>query len=608
MTDNLSPGNNTQLRRSLEQSRIFGDLGSDLIIDLVNSMTIKVVSGGEQVLAQGDKSDSLLVLISGRLLALRQLPDGTSQRLAEIGPGSTVGEIGLVLQQPRAADIVAIRDSSVASLAREEFEQLLKRHPVEFNRAITRTLYEYTNLPNNRPKTLGATTFAIVPLDKHIDTTQLCEGISKALSHYGKTRHLNPKEGEAFHTDSGASMLSNKRLHELEECHDYLLYQASAEATPWSKLAIRQADQLILVANSDTPPDMNASQKDILCGPGFDMIRKSLVLLHPETVEKPTVDLGWNETFDLERLYPLRQTLTADIQRLVRFITDRAIGLVLGGGGARGMAHIGVLRALHESGIPVDMVCGNSMGALIGAQYIHGTPIDDLLRTTSKFARGGEHPALPLISLLSGKRIQRDIKRMFGESTLEGQWRPFFPVSCNLSHANIKIHDQGPLWQAVLASNSPAGIVPPVVLDGDLLVDAALLDNVPVRAMREKLGFGTLIAVDVDVSEELTVDPALKELSGWQVLRQRLFGRNEARLPGIIDVLNRSGHLGGLTHREASKKLADYYLQPPVSHFALMGYGRGKEIADTGYQYAIAQIKDWALIKTLDQTVSDDSI
>ncbi len=583
----------SQLRRSLEQSRVFGDLGVELIDDLVKTMEVSVIPGGQQLFGQGDASDSLLVVISGRILASRKL-DGKTQRLAEIGPGSSVGEVGLVLQQPRAADVVAIRDTSVASLTREQFEQVLKRHPVEFNRAITRTLYSFTTQAQSRPPTIGATAIAVVSLDRRIDTTELCLGIAKSLGKYGKTYHFTPQEGEAFHTGTGASAESNDHLNHLEQCFDYLLYEASSETTPWSHLAVRQADQLILVAGFDSGPTVVTSQNaDLLSGPGFDMVRKSLVLLHPAKTKSPKVDLSWRKTFELDRIYPVRNANKEDVQRLVRFMTDRAIGLVLGGGGARGMAHIGVLKALHEKGVPIDMVCGNSMGALIGAQYASGTEVDKLLQTTTAFVRGGEHPALPLVSLLSGNRVRRDLHRMFGEIPIENLWQPFFAVSCNLSRANIKVHDQGPLWLAVLASNSPAGIVPPVVSDGDLLVDAALLDNVPVKAMREKLGFGTLIAVDVDVAEELTVDPALEKLTGWQVLRQRLFGKNEARLPGIIDVLNRSGHLGGLAHRESSKALADHYLQPPVSKFALMGYSKGQAIADTGYEYAIDEIQDW---------------
>lgn len=602
MSDTQQPntlGDNLQLRHSLEQSRIFGDLDAELITSLVETMTTSVIPGGETLFCQGDTSDYLLLVVSGRLLASLRRPDGTSQRLGEIGPGCSVGEIGVILQQPRAADVLAIRDTSVARLSHQQFEDLLTQHPIAFNRAITRTLFEYSRQSSSRPVNMGATIFTIVPLDANADTSLLCLKIKKALGQYGHAHHLTPAQGEAFHSDQGASIHSNAHISELEQQFDYLLFETSHQSNPWSQLAIRQADQLILVANADTDP-WRATVDDTLgeglfAGSKVAVARKSLILLHPDSAKIPTVNDRWQQKLELERIYPLRSARIKDVNRLVRFITGHAIGLVLGGGGARGLAHIGVLRALRESKIPVDMVCGNSMGALIGAQYVYGIKVNQLLDSTRRFVRGGERPTFPLFSLLSGKRVRRDLQQMFGDTTVEALWRPFFAVSCNLSRAKIKVHDSGPLWLSILASNSPAGILPPVISEGDLLVDAALLDNVPVKAMRERLGFGTLIAVDVDVSEELTVDPQLEQLTGWQVLRQRLFHRKEARLPGIVDLLHRSGHLGGLVNRETSKAMADHYLQPPVSKFTLMAYGRGEEIAEAGYQYAMAQIDGWDL-------------
>ncbi|MFT5162655.1 MAG: putative acylesterase/phospholipase RssA/CRP-like cAMP-binding protein [Alteromonadaceae bacterium] len=597
-TDDKRSTDHAQLRRSLEQSRIFGDLGDALISNLVDTMTIEVIPGGEKVFVQGDESKSLLVVVSGRLLARRLLEDGSYQRLTEIGPGVSVGEIGLILQQPRAAEVIAIRDTSVAQLSQQQFEQLLTLHPVAFNRAITRIMFEYAQQGIRRPPKVGATTFAVVPLDDKADTAQLCIGIKQALSQYGKVHHFTPEEGGAFHTRTGASQRSNDRLSDFEQRFDYLLYEASVQGCAWSSLAVRQADQLILVANYDTDPWLATLRDNLPDDLDSSMALKSLVLLHPDSAQTATVHMRWHEVFNLQRIYPLRGGRDRDIERLVRFITDRAIGLVLGGGGARGLAHIGVLQALHESNIPIDMVCGNSMGALIGAQYIHGTPITDLLERTRRFVRGGERPTLPLFSLLSGHRVRRDLQQMFGDTLVETLWQPFFAVSCNLTHASINTHENGPLWQSVLASNSPAGILPPVILKGELLVDAALLDNVPVKAMRQRLGFGTLIAIDVDVSDELKVDPTLEQLSSWQVLRQRLFNRKEDRLPGILDLLNRAGHLGGLANRQSSKAMADHYWQPPVSTFSLMGYAKGEDIVAVGYQYAMQQIDSAGLSNT----------
>lgn len=328
-------------------------------------------------------------------------------------------------------------------------------------------------------------------------------------------------------------------------------------------------------------------------GHAINIVRKSLVLLHPQKMSLPKVNVGWHDNIQLERIYPIRIDNPEDVPRLVRFLTGTATGVVLGGGGARGLAHIGVLKALQQANIPIDMICGNSMGALIGAQHIVGTPVDELLSQTTRFIKGGERLSLPIFSLLSGRRVRRDLRRMFGDIMIEQLWRPYFSVSCNLSRASINVHDSGPIWQGVLASNSPAGILPPVIENGELLVDAALLDNVPVKAMREKLPYGRIIAVDVDVEKELTVAPEVERISNLQVLWQKVFARQNPKLPDIIDLLMRSGHLGGLAHRHEAKELADHYLQPPVAEFALMAYGKGQQIVDVGFHYAKAQISTW---------------
>lgn len=581
------------LRHALEQSSIFGDLSAELIIDLVNSMKVMVIKGGERLLTQGKDSNSMLVVISGRLLAVRRAPDGSSKRLAEIGPGSSVGEVGLVLQQPRAADVLAIRDTSVAQLYREDFEQLLNLHPVELNRAIARKIFEYSVIQPNKPASSGATAYAVVPLDDKVDVSNFCLQFKQALATHGDVYHFTPDEGETLHQGEGASLASNRAIAKLEQQFDALLYETPKGLTPWSHLAVRQADKVIFLASPEIDPTTQDLSSPLFSGPGFEMVHKSMVILHSNVADKPTVDLRWHNTFELNRLYPVRLSCDEDMQRLGRFMTNNAVGLVLGGGGARGFAHVGVLQALTEANIPIDMICGNSMGALIAAQYANGTPIDQLTHTTQAFAKGGERPTLPIHSIFGGNRVRRDLIKMFGDVQIENQWRQLFVVSCNLSHATVHVHDHGPLWEGVLASNSPAAVAPPVIHNGDFLVDAALLDNVPVESMRKKLGFGTVIAVDVDVRDELRVSPSIKKVNPWKMLWQRLFVKNAKYIPGILDILNRSGHLGGLMRRKESMAMADFYLQPPVSKFALMGYSKGPKIADAGYRYTLAKIEKW---------------
>lgn len=581
------------LRRAMEQSSIFGDLSEELLFDLSNCMKILAIKGGERILTQGKAANSLLIVISGRLLAVRRHEDGTTQRLGEISPGSTVGEVGLVLNQPRTADVLAIRDSSVAQLYREDFEQLLQIHPIELNRAIARKIFEYSAIQPGKPPTSGGTPFALVPLDESVDIRQFCLDFKRTLQYYGSVCHIDADAGQSFHHDDDATLASNRKLGEQEQSYDFLLYEATAECNPWSHLTVRQADKIIFIAGPDTDPHSIDLSRPQFSGPGFEMVHKSLVVLHPPIAAKPKVNLAWHDVLDLHRIYPVRQSNKQDIARLGRFMTDNAVGLVLGGGGARGFAHVGVLKALFEEKIPVDMICGNSMGALIAAQYANGTPIDQLTDITKAFAKGGERPTIPVHSIFGGNRVRRDIIKMFGDTNIHELWLQTFMVSCNLSNASIHVHDTGPLWEAVLASNSPAAVAPPVIHNGDLLVDAALLDNVPVESMRQKLGFGTVIAVDVDVKNELRVSPTVKTVNPWKLLWQKLFVRNRKYIPSIFDILDRSGHLGGLMRRESSKAMADFYLQPPVSEFSLMGYGKGDKIAEKGYQYTKDAILKW---------------
>ena len=579
------------LSQALRDSAVFGDMEPSLLHDLETTMALRTVQGGGRLLREGEPSDSLLVVVSGRLRVRREQADGSVLNLNEIGPGESAGEAGMILRQPRAADVVAVRDSTVALLDHPAFERLLTRHPVSLNRAMTRVLFQFAQ-GSSRPRRRTARTLAVVPLHEGAAAGRLARKLVEALEQAGGVHLLTPQEGRALNAGEGTAAIG--RLSDMEHRYDYLVYTAEAEVTPWTRRAVRQADHLLLVANADESAEIRPIERALAEERGYDVVRKSLVLLHRADSAHSTPGASWGRERTLERIYPLREGERAEVERMARFLSDRAVGLVLGGGGARGFAHIGVLRALAEVGIPVDMVGGNSMGALIGAQFALGHSPEQIIQWTRGFALGGERPALPLVSLVAGRRVERDLRAHFGDTAIETLWRPYFAVSCNLTRATMMVHDEGPLWRAVLASNSPAGLLPPVVHNGDLLVDGALLDNVPVEAMRERIGFGPLIAVDVDVREELNVDPALTRLSGWQTLKQR-FSRSDDihRLPGIVDLLTRAGHIGGLSRRERQIELADHYLQPPVSGFPMIGYRRAEEIAEVGYRYAAERIAQW---------------
>ncbi|WP_394791891.1 patatin-like phospholipase family protein [Rhodoferax sp.] len=586
----------------LRDSRVFGTLDEAVLQDLAQGLEQHEVRGGAQVFAEGAAADSMFFVVTGRLRVSRREADGGVLRYNEIRPGESVGEMGMILHQSRTADVSAVRDSSVAVMDRAHFEALLQRHPIAINRVFAQVMFEHLRHTSQVLQRHQAQSFVVLPLTEGADAAEVARGLVEAFGKLGRVHHTTPaaESQRLAHTQAPGSDAAH--FDALEDQFDYLVYETDASASPWTLQAFRQADQVVFVAAAGSPLQPTALEQRLAEEPGFSLKRQHLVLLHAATAGLPEPTARWRNGRQIERVYPLRHRHGGDFARLARFLTGRAVGVVLGGGGARGFAHLGVLRALQQSNIPVDLVGGNSMGALIGAQYASGLPLERIQAQTRKFAEGGEWPTLPIISLVSGRRVSRDLQRMFGETQVDGLWTPYFAAACNLTKACTTVQESGPLWRAVLASNSPAGLFPPVLYQGDLLVDGAILENVPVEAMRMRLGTplekrrgnGTIIAIDVDVREELGVDPCLQRLSVRRKLKSYVT-RNSQSAPGIAEILYRAGHIGGLNRRAATIAQAEHYLEPPVAAFPLMAYRRADEIAEIGYRHAMEKIATWTL-------------
>ena len=584
----------------LRASAVFGGLNERVMQDLGRLLDLKFVPGGNIVSREGEPANAMFFLVSGRLRVSRRDKTGALQLYNEIHPGESVGEAGLILQQPRAADITALRDSTLAILSRTDFETVLSLHPLELNRVFAQAIYNHLRQSSQVVERRHAQIFVVAPMGPHARSGEVAASLTRAFAQVGRAHHVSPETERTLDPNATSGWQGRDRYDELEEQFDFLVYEADGNSTSWTRRAFRQADQVIFVADSHGSEKVGELEHSLSEEPGYAMKRKHLVLLHPAETADPVEPGRWREGREFERFYPIRRQNLGDYMRLARFLTGTAVGVVLGGGGARGFAHLGVLRALEQSGVVIDLVGGNSMGALIGAQYACGVPLDEICQRTMRFAMGGERPTIPVISILSGKRVKRDLQKMFGDRLVDALWRPFFAAACNLSRACTTVQDSGPLWQAVLASNSPVGLFPPVVFKGDLLVDGAILENVPVGAMRVRLGTplekrrgnGTIIAIDVDVQDYMGVAPDMSRLSAWRTIKG-YFQRGVPSSPGIGDILYRAGHIGGLNQRGRTVAQSDHYMEPPVAAFPLMAYKHGAEIAEVGYRYAMKEIEQW---------------
>jgi NTE family protein len=287
------------------------------------------------------------------------------------------------------------------------------------------------------------------------------------------------------------------------------------------------------------------------------------------------------------RHHHIRPGRVADHARLARLLSGRAIGLALSGGGARGFAHIGVLRALREAGVPVDLVAGTSMGAMIGAVHALGSAPDVMLDRCRAWTR--ERPwadfTLPLASIVRGRRIRRALGHLLGDGRIEDLWLPYACMTSNLTRATADAHTEGPLVRLVLASNSVPGLAPPVYHLGDVHVDGGVMDNLPVGVLR-RMGAGRVIAVDVGT--ELHVAGAGESddsPSGWALLWDRL-RRGPARLPPVFVSLTRAFTLASDERAQAACRDADLTLRPPLGSHGAGDFGQIDAIAEIGFAHA----------------------
>jgi predicted acylesterase/phospholipase RssA/CRP-like cAMP-binding protein len=554
------------------------------------------VAAGQLVVAQGEPGEGLFIVVSGRL-RVSVSAGGTERALHDLARGAIVGEIALLSNLPRSATVRAVRDSDLLLLRQSSFTVLVEQTP-RILHEISRLLIDRL-LAVDRPQLepTGNRTIAVIPAGQNPEPAMaLARALTEELARAGSVlrvdagvveERLGPGAAQREPGDRGRGELT-AWLHSAERAHDRVVYQADPDETAWSRLCLSQADVVLMAADASADGRLGPVERRALA---TESLRRELVLRHSA---RPSGTAAWLRSRSVAAHHHLQAGNQADVARLARLVTGTACGVVLGGGGPRGFAHLGVLRALDEAGIPVDLIGGTSIGAVMGALSAQGLPDDERVeRAITAFTRSGRlvSPTLPMIALSSGRRVDRLLAEHLGATLIEDLPRRFFCVSANLTRAVEVVHDSGPLWRAVRASLSLPGIFPPIYADGDLLVDGGALNNVPVDVMRARLGSGSLIAVDLtpDV-EPATTAPFDLGLSGWRVLGGRLSRLSSGhRLPGVVDILSRSAVLSGVKVRRAAltDQSIDLLLRPPVAGIGALDFKAGVRLIDVGYQHAV---------------------
>ncbi|KAI9832720.1 MAG: Neuropathy target esterase [Phylliscum demangeonii] len=522
--------------------------------------------------------------------------------------------------------------------------------------------------------TVNLRTVAILPVTAGVPVVEFGSRLMSALQQIGAAGGVTSLHQAAILNHLGRHAFNrmgklklSQYLADVEERYGMVLYVADTNVnTPWTQTCITQADCILLVGLAEDSPEIGEYERFLM---GMKTTaRKELVLLHVDRYSPPGLTRKWlgnrngmwiigshhhiqmdfrtrpghvqvhpqprrfgsalkqrvqilqaeiqKYTSRRVRQMPLYSSTSqskGDFHRLGRRLCGKSVGLVLGGGGARGIAHIGIIRALEEAGIPIDIVGGTSIGAFIGALYARDADVVPMYGRAKKFAgrmgsfwRFAMDLTYPSASYTTGHEFNRGIFKTFGDSQIEDSWLEFFCNTTNISKSRAEYHSRGYVWRYVRASMSLAGLLPPLCDEGDLLLDGGYLDNLTVAHMKS-LGADIIIAVDVGSIDDNTPQQFGDSLSGfWASFNRWNPFSPHPNPPTLSEIQARLAYVSSVDALERAKKTPGcLYFRPPIEHFGTLEFGRFEEIYQVGYRYGkahLGQLRSQGVFTLLEET------
>lgn len=575
-----------------------------LLAELRRSMTWLKLGQGEVLCRMGDEADAMYLVVRGRLLVLAD--DEAAPPRTTLGPGDLVGEWGLLSGGRRTATVVAGRTSHVARLGRAAFEQLSEGNAA-FVRQIATSVVEHA-LRREGAKQEASETFAALRISTSPAARDVVHALAAAVAGVRPTAGVGEANARReFHidalelgTDEGDAVRIEAWLDRLEEQSGGLWLDAGDGSSAWDRLAMARADHVVLVADALETPELRPIERTLFGDAETYRQVVSLVLVHPAGTRLPSGTARWLAPRRLRGHHHVALGMDGDVHRAARLLLRCGVGLVLGGGGALGAAHVGLIAALLEAGVPIDCVGGTSAGGGIAAALAMQRDFDsfhDLVVRHFVDDNPMRHLTLPVISLVKRSAVDRTAQSMFGDAQIEDLWVPSFCVSANLRTGQAMVHRTGPLWRAVRATSSIPGLLPPMLEDGDVLVDGGILDNFPVKTMAAICG-GKMIGSELTgTAGDGKTTHRYEDLPGTAGLVRswlRLAPRAR-RLPTIRYVLLQLAMIGDKPQRQARVDACTWHFRPDLRGFSLSDYRRFAEVATIGYREAKQKLAQLAV-------------
>ena len=544
----------------LESVPLLATCGQAAVAGLAEQAEFITLKKDELAVREGEKGDDFYVVVSGRLQAYSAVNGHAERIYVRYSSGDWFGEMPLLSGETHWASVRALNDSILLKIPREAFEVMLKHDPRMALGFTQRMGERMTQLREEKKRAKWSTIIALcsaVPgVGKTLLATNLVASLAwetgepvlmldlsgrqggKPLVRCKPAVVMNGPELEKMttHHPLGYDRLNlkltgdEKELHlvaplfgDLAKRYKYVLVDLPDETCPTVLECMIQSDHIYVVARNeeahllktrvllqdlkDHRQSVSPKARVILTAVGASCVP---YVEHAQQVVGQEIGylLRWiPESEIVESVdgvpYALRKPMepySVVVRRIAREMGNLLVGLVLGAGGARGLAHIGVIRTLEQEGITVDMVAGSSMGALVAAAWASGRCADELeqiamrvkgMRTFLRLL----NPMFPGAGIVRGLSVYRFLKTILDDLTFEDTMMPVKILACDLHTMEEVVFECGKLIDAIRASISIPGIFRPVKYKGRTLIDGGLASPVPVDLML-RAGVSKIIAVN----------------------------------------------------------------------------------------------------------------
>lgn len=577
-------GSDSIVNRRKQNNRLTqmtNEIGALILRFSSDAETISLLEG-EYLIRQDALLDAVYLVVSGRLQAILEEENKEDRVVAIIGPDETVGELSLISHKKTLTSVRALHDTVLKKFSKDRFKELLDQ-----NRSIEMALMN--ELVDRLQKTVRAKNYRNKP--KTIVVIPAGGDLTCYLRFAQRLTEILSERGKAIFIDSIETTNYSENFEKIKEENEFVVLSLSLEPDDWSRRYLAEADHVYLVADSQSPFNLNSVEEEINQENLLASVETvELVLVHPSATRVAKGTSLWLELRKTSGYHHLRLEEYDDFKRVIRFLLGEQVAVVLGGGGAKGMAHFGVLRALRECKIPIDMIAGTSAGSFVGALCAMGFTSDEQLDFGRRLSQDYKLKkyTLPWISLIDTREYEKALNDFFQDYGVEDLFIRYFCVSCNLNHAKKVIHDRNLIRDAVRASTSVPGLFAPFLYRNELLIDGGVMDNLPVEEVRKR-GASIIIAVDVVPASDLKISENIESMpSGWSLLWQKLKRSGKfLALPNIGEILMRTLMLNSVNRRAESESFADLILYPPLDNIKMLDFSKLESVAKLGYDHAL---------------------